>query len=148
MAVPCEDVGELHSGGDAKDPNVTGSDTLVGDMQVDLPVLRALMLHKIGVEVDRADVVAVEEGGTLEGVVELLEKLTKPVGLCHAVGHSAVLGLCAGARDRLTLGSLGDEVGTKEQSIVGSGTTRFWIANTVNVSVDHELRHQKGVGVE
>jgi hypothetical protein len=148
MAVPCEDVGELHRGGDAKDPNVTGSDTLVGDMQVDLPVLRALMLHKIGVEVDRADVVAVDEGGTLEGVVELLEKLTKPVGLCHTIGHNAVLGLCVGARDRLTLGSPGDEVGTEEHGIAGSGTTRFWIANTVNVGVDLELRHQKGVGVE
>jgi hypothetical protein len=62
-------------------------------------VLRVLMLHKIGGEVDHADVVAVDEGGALKGVVELLEQLSQPEGLCHAVGHSTVLGLCAGVRD-------------------------------------------------
>jgi hypothetical protein len=36
-------------------------------------VLRALMLHGIGGEVDRANVVAVDEGGALKGVVEFLE---------------------------------------------------------------------------
>jgi hypothetical protein len=47
------------------------------------------MLHGIGGEVDRADVVAIDEGGTLKGVVELLEKLAQPGGLCHAVGHKS-----------------------------------------------------------
>jgi hypothetical protein len=66
-------------------------------VKVDLHVLGALMLHRIGGEVDRADVVAVDEGNTLEGVVELLEKLSEPGGLGHAVGHNAVLSLSAGA---------------------------------------------------
>jgi hypothetical protein len=34
-----------------------------------------MMLHGIGGEVDLAGVVAVDEGGALEGAVELLEKL-------------------------------------------------------------------------
>jgi hypothetical protein len=34
-------------------------------------MLRALMLHEIGGEVDGADVVAVDEGGALKGAVEL-----------------------------------------------------------------------------
>jgi hypothetical protein len=38
-------------------------------------VLHALMLHGIGAEVDRADVVAVDEGGALKRAVKLLEKL-------------------------------------------------------------------------
>jgi hypothetical protein len=38
-------------------------------------MLRALMLHGVGGEVDRADVVAVDEGGALEGTVELVEEL-------------------------------------------------------------------------
>jgi hypothetical protein len=46
------------------------------------------MLHGIGREVDRADVVAVDEGGTLEGAMELLEKLAHLGGLYHAVAHS------------------------------------------------------------
>jgi hypothetical protein len=54
-------------------------------VQVDLHVLRALMLHRIGGEVDRTDVVAVDKAGALEGVVELVEKLTQPGGLYHAV---------------------------------------------------------------
>jgi hypothetical protein len=39
------------------------------------------VLHEIGGEVDGADVVAVDEGGTLKGVVELVEKLMHPGGL-------------------------------------------------------------------
>jgi hypothetical protein len=31
--------------------------------------------------------------------VELLQKLAQPGGLCHTIGHGAVLGLCFGARD-------------------------------------------------
>jgi nucleoside-triphosphatase THEP1 len=45
---------------------------LADKVQVDLHVLRALMLHAIGGEIDRADVVAIDKGGTLEGVVKLL----------------------------------------------------------------------------
>jgi hypothetical protein len=56
-----EDVGELHHGGDAENPNITRNDTLVDEVQVDLHMLRALMLHRIGGEVDGADVVAVDE---------------------------------------------------------------------------------------
>jgi hypothetical protein len=84
--------------------------THLDEVQVDLHVLRVLMLHEIGGEVDRADVV-VDEGVTLEGATKLLEKLAQLGGLCHAVGHSAVLGLDAGARDDgLSLGDPGDEV--------------------------------------
>jgi hypothetical protein len=61
-------------------------------------MLRTLMLHEIGGEVDGADDVTVDEGGALEGVVELVEELAHPGGLCHAVGHSVALSLCAGAR--------------------------------------------------
>lgn len=50
------------------------------------------MLHEIG-EVDRADVVTVNECDTLEGVVELPKKLTELGGLGHAIGHNAILDL-------------------------------------------------------
>jgi hypothetical protein len=51
------------------------------------------MLHEIGREVDRADVVVVDEGGALKGVMELVEELAQLGGICHAVGHNAVLDL-------------------------------------------------------
>jgi hypothetical protein len=80
-------------------------------------VLRALMLHGIGGEVDRADVVAVDEGGALKVAMEFVEQLAQPGGLCHAIGHDAVLGLYTGARDDgLPLGGPGDEVGAKNMT--------------------------------
>jgi hypothetical protein len=112
-------------------------------VQVDLHMLRALMLNGIGGEVDGVDVVAVDEGGALEGAVELVEELAHLGGLRHAVGHIAVLGLVAGAGDDgLPLGGLGDEVGTQEYSIARSGSACVGAADPVCVGVDHELRRR------
>jgi hypothetical protein len=75
-----------------------------------------------------------------KGVVELVEKLAHPVGLCHAVGHSAVLGLYARAGDDgLPLGGLGYEVGAQEHGIAGGGPARVEAAYLVSVGVDHKL---------
>jgi hypothetical protein len=99
------------------------------------------MLHKIGGEVDGADVVVVDEGGGLEGTVELVEELSQLGGLGHTVGHGAVLGLSTGARDDgLSLGGPGDEVGAQEHGVAGGGSTRVWTASPVGVGVDHEFR--------
>jgi hypothetical protein len=109
-------------------------------VQVDLHVLRALTLHRIGGEIDRADVVTVDEGGALEGAIELLEKLAKLGGLCHAVGHNAILGLCAGVEDDgLPLGDPGDKVSAQEHGVTEGGLTRVGTANPVSVGVDYEL---------
>jgi hypothetical protein len=61
--------------------NVTESDTLADEVQVDLHVLRALILHGTGGECadvgeECADVVAIDEGDALKGVLELLESWT------------------------------------------------------------------------
>lgn len=70
------------------------------------------MPHEIGGEIERANVVVVDESGALEGVVELLEKLVESGGIVHAVGHNTVLSLSTRARDDwLSLGYLGDDVG-------------------------------------
>jgi hypothetical protein len=96
-------------------------------------------------KIDRADVVAVDEGGTLEGAVKLLEKLAQLGGLGHAVGHNAVPGLSVGARDNsLALGDPGDKVGAQEHDVTGSGPTHVGTTSPVSVSVDHELRRWGG----
>jgi hypothetical protein len=98
------------------------------------------MLHRIGGEVDGADVVALE-GGALKGAVKLVEELAHPGDLRHIVGLSAVLGLCAGAGDdRLSLGGLGDEVGAQKHGMSGSGSASVGATDPVSVVVDHELR--------
>lgn len=68
------------------------------------------MPHEIGGEIERANVVVVDESGALEGVVELLEKLVESGGIVHAVGHNTVLSTRA-RDDWLSLGYLGDDVG-------------------------------------
>jgi hypothetical protein len=72
-----EDVGELRSCWDAENAYIADNDTLVDEVEVDLHVLRALTLHGIGGEVDRPDIVALDEGGAREGGVELMKKLTE-----------------------------------------------------------------------
>jgi hypothetical protein len=106
-------------------------------------MIRVLMLHGIGGEVDDANVVVLDEGGTLKGVVELVEELAHPGGLCHAIGHSAVLGLGTGAGDdELPLGSSGNEVEAQEHGIAGGGPARVGAACPVSVGVDHKFRRR------
>jgi hypothetical protein len=94
-----------------EDTDITDGDTLADEVKIYLHVLRALVLHEIGEEVDRADVVAVDECGAHEAV-ELIEQLTELGCLSQAVGHSVLLGLDTGTRDnRLPLRGPGDKVG-------------------------------------
>ena len=50
-----------------------------------------VLLHRVGGEVDGADVVAVDQRAPGEGTVELGEELPEPRSLRHAVGHSTCL---------------------------------------------------------
>jgi hypothetical protein len=140
-----EDVSELRRGRNADNVNVIGGDTLADEVKVNLHVLRALMLHGIGQEVDRVDVIVVDESGALEGAVELLEKPAELGGLGHAVSHNTVLGLSVRVRnDGLPLGDPGDKVGTQKHSVTGSGPACVGAASPVSVCVVHELRHRGG----
>jgi hypothetical protein len=106
-------------------------------------MFRALMLHGISGEVDGTDVVTVDEGGTLEWAMDLVEELAHPGGLRHAVGHGAVHSLYVGAGDDgLSLGGLGDEVGAQEYGIARGGAVCVRSAGPICVSVDHELRRR------
>lgn len=53
--------------------DITDSDMLVDELEVDLLLLHALVLHGIGGEVEDTDVVAVDECGVHDGNMELLE---------------------------------------------------------------------------
>jgi hypothetical protein len=98
-----------------RDADIVDGDTLADEVVVDHHVLRALVLHEIGGEVDCTDVVTIYESGTQEGDVELLEHLSEPRRLGHAVGHNMILGLNAGpGDDGLPLRGPGDEVSTQE----------------------------------
>jgi len=61
-----------------EDVDSSKGDPFTDKVKVDFHVLGALMLNGVGGEVDGADIVAVDEGGSLQGVVQLLEKLLQP----------------------------------------------------------------------
>ena len=58
------------------------------------------MMHRVGGEVDRRDVIAVDHCGTVNRTRQLLKQLTKPGTLSDGVGHHTILSLSTGARDR------------------------------------------------
>ena len=74
-------------------------------------MLGPLVLNRVGGEVHRTDVVAVDQCAPAERAMEFDEELPEPASLSHAVGDSAVLRL--GTRvgdDRLALGRPGHQV--------------------------------------
>jgi hypothetical protein len=96
-----------------KNPNITDSHSV---MQVNLHMLRPLMLNRVG-EVHSADVVAVDERALGGRVVKLSQELSEPGRLSHAVSNSPVLRLSTRARDKLSLGRPGDHVAAEEDDI-------------------------------
>jgi len=88
-----------------EDPNISDGDSITDKAEIDLHMLGPLVLNRVGGEVHRTDVVAVDQRAPGERAVELGEELPKPGGLSHAVSDNAVLRLSIGAGDhRLALG--------------------------------------------
>jgi hypothetical protein len=61
-----------------KDPDNTNGDLFADKMQINFHVLGALMLNRVGGEVDGGDIVTVDKAGRLERMVEFLKKLSEP----------------------------------------------------------------------
>ena len=70
------------------------------------------MMHRVGGEVDSADVVAVHKRGLVNITKQLLEQLTKPGAFSNDIGHCLIL--CLGAR----VGDRGLSLGRQE---IGEG---------------------------
>ena len=98
--------------------NIADSHPVTNEMQVNLHMLRPLMLNRVGGEVHGADVVAVDERALGERAVKLSQELPKPGCLGDAVSNSPVLRLSTRARDnRLSLGRPGDQVAAEEDGL-------------------------------
>ncbi len=80
-------------------------------VRINLNMLGALVLNDVGGEIDGADIVAVDKCAPRWWSLELVEQLSQPSGLSHAVGNDAILSLGAEAGDDgLPLGRLGNQV--------------------------------------
>ena len=60
------------------DADITNINMLLHEVKIDLNVLGALMLDRVGGHVDSADVVTIDQRGALRSSMELKEKLTQP----------------------------------------------------------------------
>jgi hypothetical protein len=101
-----------------KNPNIANSHPVTNEVQVNLHMLRPLMLNLVGGEVHGADVVAVDECALAERAVKLNQELSEPGRLSHAVSNNLVLRLSTRARDnRLSLRRSRDQVAAEEGGI-------------------------------
>jgi hypothetical protein len=80
-----------------QDAEITNGNTLVDEVEVNLNMLRALMLNRVGGHVDSADVVTIYQCGTVKWSTKLLEELTQPCRLGDSVSHCAILNFSTGS---------------------------------------------------
>jgi hypothetical protein len=121
-----------------KNPNITDSHSVTNEMQVNLHMLRPLMLNWVGGEVHSADVVTIDERALGERAVKLSQELSEPGRLSHAVSNSPVLRLSTRARDnRLSLGRPGDHIASEDDGITGGRAAHVRAPHPVSVSVDY-----------
>jgi hypothetical protein len=126
-----------------EDTNVTNGNALADKVEINVNMLGALVLNRVGGEVDGVDVVAVDQSGPRQGVVQLHKQLMKPTHVCHTVGHDVVLCLSAQTRDdALTLRGPGHEVVAQEQRVAQSGPASVGTTGPVSINVDNEVRRR------
>jgi hypothetical protein len=110
-----EDISKLPTGRHVKNLYMAKSNLIADKMEINLNMLRALMLYWVAGHVDGADVVAENHRSSMERGVELQQELVKPGSLSHSIGDCMILGLSAREGDcRLAFGGPGDEVSTEE----------------------------------
>jgi hypothetical protein len=123
------------------DADLTDGNLLLDKMKINLHMLCALMLNEVGEEVHDVDVVIVDKGAPRRQDLELVEQLSQPSGLSHAVGNSTILSLNAGARDDgQPLGRPGNQIILQEHRIAEHRAANVWTTGPVSVHVDDEVR--------
>lgn len=123
-----------------EDPNIADGDPIPDEVKVNLHMLGPLVLNRVGGEVHRTDVVAVDKSAPGRRSVELDKELPKPGCLSHAVSDSAVLRLGTGAGDhRLTLGRPGHQVAAQKDGVAGGRAPSVRTPGPVSVGVDNKL---------
>jgi hypothetical protein len=123
-----------------QDVDITDGNMLPNEVEVDLDMLRTLVLNGVGGEVDGADVVTIDDGALWQRSMELLEELLEPTSLSHAIGHGMILSLGAQSGDDvLALGGPRDEVVTEEHIVARGGPVCIWATHPIRIRVDRQL---------
>jgi hypothetical protein len=85
-----------------EDANISDCDTLTDEVKINLNMLGVLMLDEVVGEVDRTDVVTVDQCGSRQGAMEHRKQMTDLTHLRHAVGHGVVLRLSTRRKENQT----------------------------------------------
>jgi hypothetical protein len=88
-------------------------------VEVDLDVLRALMLHWIAGHVYSTDVVTENHCGPPKWSMQLQQELPKPGSLSHGIGNARYSASARAGDCRLALGGPGDQVGAEDLRVSG-----------------------------
>ena len=80
------DISELVCRGNMKNSNMSQTDLLTDEVDVDPDVLGAAMMDRIGHHVDSANIVAIDNHRSSNRDMRLLKKLTKPTTLGNSMG--------------------------------------------------------------
>ena len=75
---------------------MTKSHLLPNKMDINLNVLGASMMNRVGGEVNCGDIVTVDNHGLVDRTRELMKKLTKPGALGDNISHNVILSLSTG----------------------------------------------------
>jgi len=78
--------------------NVTNNNPFSHEVEINLDMLCALMLNRIGGEVNSTDIVTVDQSRLGQRAMKLLKQLTKPSSPCNSISDSPILCLGTGAR--------------------------------------------------
>jgi hypothetical protein len=101
-----------------EDADLTDGNLLSDKIKTDLHMISALLLNGVGGEVHGADIITVDKCAPRRQGLELVEQLTQPSDISHAVGNDMILSLSAGAGDDgLPLGRPGNQVVPQEHRI-------------------------------
>jgi hypothetical protein len=124
-----------------EDADLTDDNLLSNKMKSNLHMLDALMLNGVRGEVYGADVITVDKGAPRRRGLKLVEQLSQPSGLSHAIGNGTILGLSAGAGDDgLPLGRPRNQVVPQEHHIAGRRAASVWTTGPVSVYIDKWVR--------
>jgi hypothetical protein len=101
-----------------EDADLTNDNLLLDKMKINLHMLGALILNRVGGEIHSADVVTVDKGALRQQGLELVEQLSQPSGLSHAINNGMILIISAGAGDDgLPPGRPGNQIVPQEHYI-------------------------------
>ena len=90
-----EDVGELARTGNMQNADVADADLLSHEVDVELNVLRPLVMNWVARHVCGRNIVAEHKRGLGDAVVKLTEQGTKPCALGDCISDASVFSLCA-----------------------------------------------------